>query len=71
MAIERFLDLVAPMRQFSGKDHFPARIVDNGDAGRLAARIELDPECLHLRFLHLLLEHEREGIAPQHCRLAR
>jgi len=58
------------MGQFSGKDDFTTAALDNGDAGGLAAGIELDPEFLHRTALNAFLENEREGVTAEHCRLA-
>jgi hypothetical protein len=64
------LDLLPTMGQFRGKDHVPGRIIDQGHPRRLAARINLEPERVHVRVLHRALQDDREGISFEHRGLA-
>jgi hypothetical protein len=66
---ERFCDDMASMREFCGKDHFSALIVDDGYPRRLAARIELEAKGGDSSWCHRAFQDDREREATPHCRL--
>ena len=59
------------MDEFRGKDHFPGSIVDQGETGRLAARIDLEPEWVNIWLLDSSFQHDRERVAFEHSSFAR
>jgi hypothetical protein len=58
------------MGQFRCPHHFPGRIIDQGHSGRLAARIDLEPEWVNRWVLNHALQDDREGIPLKHRGLA-
>src|SRR6266436_8265368 len=68
--VERLLDLLAAVRQLSGKKHLAAFIIHNSDPGGPAPRIEFDAERLYLRLLDGSLEDEGKRVPFQHGRFS-
>jgi hypothetical protein len=59
------------MEEFCGKENFATGIIDQGQPGRLAARIDLESQRPHLWLLDGHLEDQGERISPRHGCLAR
>ena len=65
-AIQALFNGMPTMGEFSGKDDFTCRIVDNGYAGRFAAWVELEMQGFKLGMLERSLQDEREWVAFEH-----
>src|SRR2546426_4326707 len=67
--LERFFDDMASMREFGGKDHLSALIVDDGHSRRLAAWVELEAKSCSTRLRYRAFQDDREGESAPHRRL--
>src|SRR5581483_9917197 len=63
--------LLPSMSEFSGKDHVPRCIIDNGQPGRFAARINLDAQGGTRGLLNGLVENDGKWKPFKDSRLAR
>jgi hypothetical protein len=66
-----FGDLLASMLQFRRENDLACGIIDQCQPGRLAARINLDPQRLKDRLFDHGFEDDGKGVPLQHSRFAR
>jgi hypothetical protein len=64
------LDLLPPVADLRRPHELSTRIVDQGKAGGLAARVDLEAQRMRSRPLHRTLEDQREREAPVDRRFA-
>ena len=69
--VQCLFDNLPSMGQFCGENNLSCRLIEQGDARSLAARIDLEPEGGQHRFVDGCLENDRERVAFEHRRFAR